>query len=120
MNPGDTLPLFDLSKVTKLRDVEFRFGTQSVQWISKTLQTTRLNTLRQISLTSYDTFNATEDIVWEWQELDHLLIRLWISHSIIPKVTHEHPMGASTPNLVPKLTDKGAVCVVINDGIYDG
>ena len=80
---------FLMSKATKLNEVVFRFAWPRIQWISKTLQTARLDTLRRICTTSYTIFNPTEDVVREWQELDHLLLRLWTSHSIIPKVPYE-------------------------------
>ena len=107
-NPPSPL---DLSKATKLRDVGFRFGTSSVQWISIMLRSARLDTLRRINIVIFPGafFTATEEVDRGWQELDQLLVWLWTSHSVIPKVTYERVPGEFTLNLFPELANRGVV-----------
>ena len=116
MNPGGTPSPLDLSKATKLKCVEFQLGKAWVRWISETLRSARVNTVRQINLTLYATFHVTEDVVREWLDLDHLLVQLWTSHLIVPKVTYGPELGVLTSNLVPELMNRGAVHVMEHNG----
>ena len=45
-------PPIDLSKVTKLKDVQFDWTMLNVQWITLTLATTKSKNLQQVSLHS--------------------------------------------------------------------
>jgi hypothetical protein len=80
-------PPFDFSKATKLNDLEFKCITPDVQWITKTLLTTK--NLRKIRIQSHIVFAdpIAETVRQEWRDLDRLLARLWTSHSIRPEIT---------------------------------
>ena len=61
----------------------------SVQWIITTLQTAKTEHLQQITILTrfpFDGFVETDRP--EWQELDHLLVQLWTSRSIIPNIKY--------------------------------
>ena len=61
----------------------------SVQWIVTTLQTAKTEHLQRITILArlrFDVFVETGRP--EWQELDHLLVRLWTSRSIIPSIKY--------------------------------
>ena len=52
----------------------------------------------------------------EWQDLDHLLVRLWTTLSILPVFTYEKRGGGTgsgllVPELLPELVKKGIVDV---------
>ena len=58
-----------------------------------------------------------EAILRKWQDLDHLLVQLWTSRSILPKIRYERrdrgdDMGELAPTLLPGLTSRGAVSAV--------
>lgn len=113
-----TPPPLDLSGVTRLKSVEFRFGNPRVQWIATSLQTARPETLREITIFSYATFNVIQQAEHiEWQELDHLLVRLWTTYSILPKIRYERKgegsdLAAFASRLLPGLTKAGISCEV--------
>jgi len=87
----------DLSRTMRLKDVSFRVDSWWVDWIVTALRTItpeRLD-LRQISIHVYVGLAAvgakTREIIGEhlfgqWRGLDRLLVQLWQSHSIRPKV----------------------------------
>lgn len=117
---GIKTPL-DLSKVTKLKDVEFRLHRPEPQWTIMSLRTAQSQNLRQITIT-IDSLVAFigpvgEVIHHQWRDLDRLLVQLWTSRSIIPKVRYERrnrrdDMGDLAPSLLPELASRGAVSVV--------
>ena len=119
MDPGTfgALPPIDLSKVIKLRDVEFRPNTPSVKWVVMVLQTVKSKNLRQIRIHSrHVTFAKPigETILQEWRNLDCLLVQLWTSHSIRPEFECGQTLGGGglidlAPGLLPELTSKGAI-----------
>ena len=85
------------------------------------LQTIKSKRLQQITVNPYGTafvLNATEEMIYrEWEDLDRLLIQLWTSRSIRPKVVYEvrgeeRSLGKYAPNLLPELTRGGLVDVV--------
>lgn len=85
-------PPLDLSKASKLKDAEFRLAGPHIRWIVMTLETAktaREKTLEQITIRTVANFHdlIEETVHQEWQDLDHLLVELWTSHSIRPKVT---------------------------------
>ena len=118
--PGTSPPL-DLSKVTKLKRLEFQWHTSIVQWITSTIQTVESPHLRQITVAmstsaSFD-YPIEEAICREWQDLDRLLFQLWTSRSILPKITYVSKwcadnLGVYESSLVPELTSRGAVIMV--------
>jgi len=85
----------NFSKVTKLREVVFRPESKNVDWITMALQTITPShrDLRQISV--YVPFHLTRANVGQgigevplgsWSDLDCLLVQLWESRSIRPRV----------------------------------
>ena len=82
--PGTVSFLIDLSKVTKLKDVEFALQWWDVQWVTSTLRTAKPETLRNItvSVPAIFTEEISEAVQQEWRELNGLLTQLWTSHSV--------------------------------------
>jgi hypothetical protein len=122
MDPGTARvpPPFDLSKITKLKNLEFQLAYMpNVQWITTTIQTVKSPNLRQISIHSrkfpVEPIEAT--FLQEWLNLDRLLAQLWTSHSIRPEITCPylvaHYLQADVVSrLFPELTSRGVVTVV--------
>ena len=113
-------PPIDLSKVLRLKDVQFDWTTLNVQWITLTLETAKSKNLRQIRLHSSVEFvkSIGEEIRQEWRDLDRLLVQLWTSHSIRPKFTFSGRVESDNlkkvvPSLLPELTSKGAADVIV-------
>ena len=87
----------------------------SVQWIVTTLQTAKTEHLQRITILArlrFDVFVETGRP--EWQELDHLLVRLWTSRSIIPSIKYFRAQKRTDsveliPSLLPELATRGAV-----------
>ena len=121
-------PLLDLSGITKLRDLELRCAVHTIQWINMSLSTVNSEFLQQITIivTSYYTnFNhpVEESINQEWRDLDRLLMHLWASRSILPRIRYrdvieEDKLGELLSGLLPKLASKGVVGVVEWHQIY--
>jgi len=137
---GNGLPSFvgshsptplDLSKATKLRHVTFRSGSQKVDWITMVLQTItpKNRELRQVSihvpyeLTCFDVGYDIRKIVGEadyrqWLDLDCLLIQLWESHSIRPRVVcttlweNEQNTKYCIGCLLPEITGRGMIYLI--------
>ena len=97
----------DLSKAPKLKDVEFVAGYTGIQWITTTLQATIPKPLRQISIYSYGTRFVAGETGREWQDLDRILVKLWTSYSILPKIVCCDRLQMFAPNLLPELTSRG-------------
>ena len=85
------------------------------------LQTVKSPNLRQIAITvdSLTAFNLPVggEIHWEWQDLDRLLVQLWTSRSILPKIKFErrirgNPLGELPPGFLPELISMGAVSMI--------
>ena len=118
-SPGAPPPL-DLSHVAKLKDVEFRFVRPSVQWIIATLQTAKTKHLRRVTVFSSIRLDKVQEVDRQgWQDLDHLLVQLWSSHSIVPKLKYTKAperMGVreAAPNLFPELVNRGVEFEVRN------
>ena len=109
-------PPLDLSKATKLKSLLFRCVDPSIQRITMTLETVQSKDLRQITIHPYGTFSGLigETARQEWQDLDRLLVQLWTSHSIRPKIVYEMGRGGNNlaPSLLPELTRRGVVDLV--------
>jgi len=123
----------DLSKATKLRDIVFRCGSLSSEWIVMALETItpRHQNLQRISIhipqvltcaIHEDGFiierieEANPDT--QWLDLDRLLVQFWSSRSIRPEVVY--PNTKSEGNgmrdwagyLLPEMTMRGIVDLV--------
>jgi len=115
-----TPPPLDLSKATKLKDVQFWCRGQNIQRITTALRTAVFKSLQQITIRTDDTtlmIPIREMIHQESQDLDRLLAQLWTSYSIRPKVTFETIKRRSAPrdlaqSLLPELTRRGVVDVI--------
>ena len=112
-------PRLDLSKAQKLKDVEFLLAGLDVGRTIDMPRTTRLESPRQIVIFLYPLPMTIKDTgVQEWQGLDHLLVRLWTSHSITPKIKYREGFGTDFgglgPRLSPNLTGGGVVYEVWN------
>ena len=115
-------PSLDLSKVTRLKDVEFQPRGQNVKWISAALRTIRSENLQQITIRFYTLLmsnvlreSASESTRLEWKDLDHLLVELWITRSIRPVFTYERMGAVASPDvLVPKLLPE-----LVNSGVIN-
>jgi len=111
-------PSLDLSDATKLKDVAFHCG-RSTKWITTTVKTAKSENLQQITVNSPTaTLGQIEEAVYrEWEDLDHLLVQLWTSRSIRPRVTYERGkredgMKDLPSRLLPELTRRGVVEIV--------
>jgi hypothetical protein len=120
---------FNLSKATKLKDIMFRLDWWSVQWVITALQTISPDhrDLRQITIhipyhspiTGADA-NIRQAIgetdYTQWLNLDRLLVRLWESHSVRPKVAvpTEQAEGSECTrdhvgHLLPEIANRGII-----------
>lgn len=104
-------PAFDLSEYPKLKDVEFHGGSVSIRWIIATLQSGKPKSLQRIVVHVYGiSSDEAGEMGHEWQDLDRLLLRLWTSHSILPKVTCASRLeGSIAQRLLPELANRGVV-----------
>ena len=118
-------PPLDLSKATKLKDVEFWLAGPYIRWIVMTLEPPKLQERKTLSRSPSARLPTFHDLIeetvhQEWQDLDHLLVELWTSHSIFPKVTPVIYTGVERGNrlselvesLLPELASRGAVNAV--------
>jgi hypothetical protein len=118
-------PPLDLSRATKLKELSFRFEGLDVQRITMALQTVQSEHLQQITIRLCgDPVNPFEETVrLGWQDLDRLLVQFWTSHSIRPKITYDtreghDDWGVSASRLLPELTKRGLVDLVVNPSRY--
>ena len=124
---GEPWPVsVDLSKATKLEGVVFRPVSPGVEWITTALRTVtpEHRTLQQISI--YVPFNSAlydigidigppigETTRRQWSGLDHLLIHLWESRSIRPKLVcmrlkwEERDIRDVIESFLPEVTGRG-------------
>ena len=90
----------DLSRAMRLKELSFRVNSWCVDWIATALRTVAPKhlDLRQISIHVYfDSANSVganvrqiigEQLFEQWLGLDRLLVQLWESHSIRPKIQY--------------------------------
>jgi len=114
------LPL-DLSKATKLKHLEFMqtMSRFSVQWITMALQTVKSENLQSITIYLINGFPETieEGPRQGLRDLDRLLVKFWITHSIRPRITYKLGNGRKdprddVPSLLPELAERGLVDLV--------
>jgi len=78
-----------------------------------------LQTVKSRGIQHIDIYPMTigEEVYPEWQDLDHLLVKLCTSHSIRPRVMYEAGRGGKilrdrVSSLLPELTRRGLVDLV--------
>ena len=108
------MPLVDLSKLTKLKNVVF--GCPYIQRITTTLRTAEFINLEQITIYSPTNFGtpSVKSAYREWQDLDRLLLQFWTSRSLRPKIEYggECDLIKLAPRLLPELTSRGAIDLI--------
>jgi len=86
------------------------------------LQTVGSKNLQQITIHPHPTALTGTEVRQEWQNLDHLLVRFWTSHSIRPRILYKG--GRETrdhaSSMLPELTRRGLVDLVDHDIIPMG
>ena len=117
--PYEVPPPLDLSKATRLEDVEFLLNTQTIQWITDTLRSAKSGHLQQIAITVSPSFTSLvrATAVQEWEGLDHLLVQLWTSRSICPMLKYAETQKRDDLKtlvrvLLPEATNRGIIDVV--------
>jgi hypothetical protein len=110
------IPPLDLSKATKLKDVQFRCGTPEIQWITMALGSIESKNLQQIFIHFYPIFTIYigEMAYQDWGDLDRVLVQFWTSHSIRPKIKYDagrewNNLNSLAPSLLPELTRRQVV-----------
>ena len=96
MNIGvSRTPSLDLSKAIKLKDMVFSCSESDARWITATVRTVTSNNLQRITvnLCPGPLTQTGVTVHREWEDLDCLLVRLWNTHSIRPKVRYEMRKG---------------------------
>ena len=108
-------PPLDLSKATKLKDLNFTWCSSNTKWIAMTLQTAKSKNLRKIIIrisSDHLRFPRTR-VRSEWQDLEQLLVELWTFRSIFLEVKYskgeEGTWRRLVVDLLPKLTSMGVV-----------
>ena len=116
MNVGTSeTPPLDLSKAIKLKGVVFNYHRSNIQWITTAIKTIKSKNLQQITIFSYTrtplSAQIKEAVHQEWQDLDHLLVQLWTSHSVRLKIMYRREEGENearglVQRLLPELTKR--------------
>ncbi|KAF9789128.1 hypothetical protein BJ322DRAFT_1017860 [Thelephora terrestris] len=103
-------PPVDLSNASKLKYLEFRWRGPDIRWITTAIQTAQFKMLLQITifLSSVRPISPNR-IFLGWHELDHFMVQLWTSHSILPKILHWSGPQELMTSLLPELTKRGAL-----------
>ena len=100
----------DLSKATKLKNVDFRSDMPDVQWITKSLESVEFESLRQVNITVNLPTDFTHPIVGvfhrELVDLDRLLVELWTLRSVALHVRCGNVGGRS---LLPEIATREGV-----------
>jgi len=107
------MPLLDLSKFTKLKDVVFGCTGSDIQRVTITLQTAESINLERITIHS-PRKPIAESAYQEWQDLDRLLLRFWTSRSTRPRIRYRQgrevcDLKDLVPKLLPELASRGVV-----------
>lgn len=81
-----------------------------IRWITDIIQSAEPENLQRIALGLYPPRNVVdppgERILQELADLDHLLVKLWTSHSVLFKVIC---IGEGGKSLLPEITNKEGV-----------
>lgn len=103
-----TPPPLNLPDATKLKHLEFRWGGLNIRWVTATLQAVQPGSLQRITvfLRNIQSTPATNTL-WEWYEFDRLLMHLWISRSVRPRILCENVPEGFVPRVLPELTRRG-------------
>ena len=122
--------MIDLSKAAGLKGVVLRATPINFGWVTTALRTitTKHQEFRRISIHVYlgYAFNGTtsanvrrtigEQKFGQWSELDHVLAKLWESHSIRPGILYYLPPSEGTQAmtecigcLLPEITRRGII-----------
>ena len=113
----------DLSKAPRLRSVIFRAESWPVGWITAALRTITPGNLdiREISidvhgwLVGFDRRTIGEADFGQWWDLDRVLVQLWESRSIHPRIWHAglggevHNTESCIQCLLPEATKRGII-----------
>ena len=114
----------DFSNTPKLKEVVFRVRTQTVRWMTLALQTITPDhrDFRQISIHVPKPYRPIANppdlrqgsVYNQWMDLDRLLVQLWESRGIRPKVLYEasenkEAMGEHIGCLFPEITERGII-----------
>ena len=84
------------------------------------IKTIKSKNLQQIAIFSYErtplSAQIKEAVDREWQDLDHLLVQLWTSHSVRLKIMYRREEGEDearglAQRLLPELTRRGVIDV---------
>lgn len=118
--------ILDLSKATKLKHVEFGCKTPDVEWVSAVLHTAKVKTLRNVSLVlSFDSVHGASRSEMGWVALDRLLVQLWTSHSLRPRLRYDstgrgRDLGRDVTGMLPEATRGGVFDIVEGDACCSG
>jgi len=113
---ASSIPSLDLSKATNLKGVAFRPRYLGVQWITAALHTAETKNLQRISLV-LPLHAIPETDLQEWLALDCLLVQIWTTHLLRPKVTYESEtwrdyQADDMATLLPESVGRGIVDLV--------
>ena len=88
----------NLSKAANLKCLNFMWERSSVQWITMTPQTVKSKSLQDITVYPNGALPETigEEVHWEWQNLDQLLVQFWSTHSICPQIVYMAGKGGDS------------------------
>ena len=105
-------PSLDLSKATKLEEVEFRMRAPRAGWINATLNTTKTKNLRRITIHCDGCYFGDHRNVQQWRNLDHFLVQLWTTRRIPLLFTYRAGWDSSIwliTELLPESNTRGAL-----------
>jgi hypothetical protein len=113
----------DLSKATKLKDVEFVCKGQNAEWVSAALRTAEVENLRSISLvlSRQSTRRTSVSALFHlgWVALDRLLVQLWTSLSLRTRVMYDwtgagRDLERDVARFLPEST-RGGILDIVDD-----
>lgn len=116
-----------LSKATKLKDLEFVCKEPNVKWVSAVLHTAEVKNLRSISLvlSRHSARRTSVSALFHqgWVALDRLLVQLWTSYSLRPKLMYDwadrgKDLECDVERLLLESTRGGIVDIVEDDASY--
>ncbi|KAF9780904.1 hypothetical protein BJ322DRAFT_1082335 [Thelephora terrestris] len=103
-------PPVDLSNASKLKHLRFQWSGPDIQWITTVIQAAQFKAPLHItiSLASIRPIPPSQNFLG-WHELDHLMVQLWTSHSILPKILYCIRPQEPVASLLPELAKRGFV-----------